>query len=64
MIPELNALAVLCKKYRIVIKFVTLDDLVAFSVAIDENTKAIFIESIGNPRYNVSPINEIAEVCE
>ena len=54
----------LCKKYGIAIKFVTSDDLVAFSVAIDENTKAIFIESIGNPKYDVSPISEIAKVCK
>jgi O-acetylhomoserine/O-acetylserine sulfhydrylase len=46
------------------VKFVTSDDPAAFSAAIDEKTKAIFVESIGNPKYNVSPISEIAKVCK
>ena len=64
MILELTAGAVLFKKYGISVKFVTSDDPAAFSAAIDEKTKAIFVESIGNPKYNVSPINRIAKVCE
>ena len=64
MIPELTACAVLFKKYGIAVKFVTSDDPAAFSAAIDEKTKAIFVESIGNPKYNVSPISEIAKVCK
>jgi O-acetylhomoserine/O-acetylserine sulfhydrylase len=53
---------VLLKKYGIAVKFVTSDDPAAFSAAIDERTKAIFVESIGNPMYNVSPISKIAKV--
>jgi len=63
VIPELNACAVLFKKYGIAVKFVTSDDPAAFAAAIDEKTKAIFVESIGNPKYNVSPISEIAKVA-
>jgi O-acetylhomoserine/O-acetylserine sulfhydrylase len=53
---------VFLKKYGIGCKFVTSDDPSAFAAAIDENTKAIYVESIGNPKYNVSPISEIAKV--
>jgi O-acetylhomoserine/O-acetylserine sulfhydrylase len=51
------------KKFGISVKFVTSDAPSAFAAAIDENTKAIFVESIGNPKFNVSPISEIAKVC-
>jgi O-acetylhomoserine/O-acetylserine sulfhydrylase len=54
--------AVLFKKYGIGVKFVTSDDPAAFEAAIDEKTKAVFVETIGNPKYNVSPISEIAKV--
>lgn len=52
----------LFKKYGIVVKFVTSDDPAAFAAAIDDNTKAVYVESIGNPKYNISPISEIAKV--
>jgi len=64
MWPELTVCIVFLKKYGISTKFVTSDDPSAFAAAIDENTKAIFVESIGNPKCNVSPISEIAKVCE
>ena len=51
------------KKYDIAVKFVTSDEPSAFAAAIDEKTKAIYVESIGNPKYNISPISEIAKVC-
>jgi O-acetylhomoserine/O-acetylserine sulfhydrylase-like pyridoxal-dependent enzyme len=54
---------VFLKKYGIAVQFVTSDDPSEFAAAIDENNKAIFVESIGNPKYNVSPISEIAKVC-
>lgn len=62
--PELNVGTVFFKKYGIGVKFVTSDDPAAFSAAVDEKTKAIFVETIGNPKYNVSPIREIAKVCK
>ena len=50
------------KKYGIGVKFVHGDDPKDFEAAIDEKTKAIFVESIGNPKYNVVPIPELAQV--
>ncbi|KAA1470823.1 O-acetylhomoserine ami [Dentipellis sp. KUC8613] len=58
-----NQFKVLLKKYGIGVKFVTKDDPEAFAAAIDEHTKAIYVESIGNPKYNVSPLSEIAKVA-
>ncbi|KAH9979383.1 O-acetylhomoserine ami [Lactifluus volemus] len=58
-----NQFKVFLKKYGIGVKFVTSDDPAAFAAAIDEKTKAIFVESIGNPKYNVSPISDIAKVA-
>jgi O-acetylhomoserine/O-acetylserine sulfhydrylase len=43
--------------------FVTGDDAQDFAKAINDRTKAIFIESIGNPRYNVPDIEAIARVA-
>ena len=55
---------VLLKKYGITVKFVTSDDPSEFAAAIDEKTKAVYVETMGNPKYNVSPISEIAKVCD
>ena len=60
---NISSRAVLLKKYGIAIKLVTSDDPSEFAAAIDEKTKAVFVETIGNPKYNVSPISEIAKVC-
>ncbi|KAI0065211.1 O-acetylhomoserine ami [Artomyces pyxidatus] len=58
-----NQFKVLLKKYGIHVKFVTSDDPAAFEAAIDENTKAVYVESIGNPKYNVSPLSDIAKIA-
>lgn len=50
------------KRLGIAVKFVDAGDLAAFENAIDEETKAIYVESIGNPKYNVAPIPELAAV--
>lgn len=44
-------------------KFVTDDKPESFSAAIDDKTKAIYVESIGNPKYNVSPLPELAKIA-
>lgn len=64
VIPMLIAdlLLVLFKKYGITVKFIKDDSPEAFAAAIDENTKAIYVESIGNPKYNVAPLPELAKV--
>ncbi|KIM56190.1 hypothetical protein SCLCIDRAFT_29820 [Scleroderma citrinum Foug A] len=51
------------KKYGIGVKFVRGDDPAAFEAAIDEKTKAIYVESIGNPKCNIAPIPELAQVA-
>lgn len=50
------------KRLGITTTFVENDDLAAYEAAIKENTKAIYVESIGNPKYNVAPIPELADV--
>lgn len=50
------------KNYNIGVKFVNGDNPADFAKAIDDKTKAIFVESIGNPKYNVAPIPELAKV--
>lgn len=54
--------SVTLKKYGIHAKFVTETDPAAFAAAIDEKTKAIYIESITNPKYHVIDIPVLAEV--
>ena len=58
-----NQLKVLLKKFGITVKFVESDDPQAFAKAIDEKTKAIYVESIGNPKYNVALLPELAAVA-
>lgn len=55
-------MTVLFKKYGIGVKFVTDDKPESFAAAIDDKTKAIYVESIGNPKYNVSPLPDLAKV--
>lgn len=50
------------KKFGIGVKFVNGDDPALFAATIDENTGAIYVESIGDPKYNVAPIPELAKV--
>ncbi|KIN96057.1 hypothetical protein M404DRAFT_16980 [Pisolithus tinctorius Marx 270] len=58
-----NSSSVTFKNYGIGVKFLQDDDPVAFEAAIDEKTKAIYVESIGNPKYNVAPISDLAQVA-
>lgn len=44
-------------------KFVDGDNPEDIAAAIDDKTKAVYIESIGNPRYNVPDIAAIAKVA-
>jgi len=43
--------------------FVGGDDPDAFAAAITENTKALYVEAIGNPRYNVPDFEALADVA-
>ncbi|PFH49624.1 hypothetical protein AMATHDRAFT_62723 [Amanita thiersii Skay4041] len=58
-----NQFKVTFKTFGIGVKFVQESSPEAFAAAIDENTKALFVESISNPRYRVSDIPAIAKVA-
>ncbi|EAQ63211.1 O-acetylhomoserine/O-acetylserine sulfhydrylase [Marinomonas sp. MED121] len=45
------------------VRMVNADDYAAFEEAIDENTKAIFCESIGNPAGNIVDIKRLADIA-
>ena len=45
------------------VRMVSADDYQAFDNAIDENTRAVFCESIGNPAGNVVDIARLAEIA-
>jgi O-acetylhomoserine/O-acetylserine sulfhydrylase len=50
------------KKFGIGVKWVTEGTPEAFTAAIDEKTKAIFVESIANPKFILSDIPVLAKV--
>lgn len=58
-----NLFAVTLPKFGIKTVFVDPDDIDAFKGAINEKTKAIFIESIGNPNANIIDIESVAKVA-
>jgi len=58
-----NQLKVFLPRLGINTKFVNGDKPEDFAAAIDENTKAIYIESIGNPKYNIPDFEAIAKVA-
>ena len=45
------------------VKFAEGDDVESFEAQIDENTKAIYIESMGNPRFNVPDFKGLADLA-
>lgn len=44
-------------------KFVDGDNPDELAAAIDDKTKAVYVESIGNPRYNIPDLEKIAELA-
>ncbi len=50
-------------KYGIDVKFHAPDDPEAFIAQIDDRTRAVFLESIGNPRLNVPDLEAIARLA-
>lgn len=58
-----NQFKVTFKNYGIGVKFVPEEKPEAFAAAIDENTKAIYVESITNPGYIVTNLPLIAKVA-
>lgn len=58
-----NQLKVLLPRFGIKTKFIEGDSADDFAAAIDDRTKAVYIESIGNPRYNVPDFEAIAKAA-
>jgi O-acetylhomoserine/O-acetylserine sulfhydrylase len=58
-----NQLKVFLPRLGITTKFVKGDSPEDIAAAIDDKTKAVYLESIGNPRYNVPDIEAIAKVA-
>ena len=50
-------------KQGIEVRMVSSEDFAGFEQAIDENTRAIFCESIGNPAGNIVDIAKLAEIA-
>ena len=58
-----NLFAHTLPRQGIEVKFASGDDLSTFDQLIDENTKAVFCESIGNPAGNVIDIEALANIA-
>lgn len=58
-----NQLKVFLPRLGINTRFINGDNAEDFANAIDENTKAVYIESIGNPKYNIPDFEAIAKVA-
>lgn len=58
-----NLLAHTLPSYGVTTTFVDPGDLSNFEHAIQENTKAVFIETLGNPNSNIIDIEAVAEIA-
>jgi O-acetylhomoserine (thiol)-lyase len=58
-----NLFAHTLPKQGVTVKFASGDDLASFDKLIDENTKAVFCESIGNPAGNVIDLEGLANIA-
>lgn len=58
-----NLLAHTLPAYGVTTTFVDPSDLANFEKAIKENTKAVFIETLGNPHSNIIEIEAVAEIA-
>jgi O-acetylhomoserine (thiol)-lyase len=58
-----NQFKVALPRLGIGVKFVDGDSVEAFAKAIDDKTKALYVESIGNPRYNVPDFAALAKLA-
>ena len=59
-----NQFKVAFKRLGIEARFVDGDDAAGFEALIDENTKALYVETIGNPSFNVPDFERIAAVAK
>ena len=58
-----NLLAHTLPSYGITTTFVDPSDLSNFEKAIQDNTKAVFIETLGNPNSNIIDIEAVSEIA-
>lgn len=58
-----NLFAHTLPKQGVEVRMVSADDFDGFEKAIDENTRAVFCESIGNPAGNIVDIERLAEIA-
>lgn len=58
-----NQFKVFLPRLGIETKFVNGDNPDDFDKLIDEKTKAVYVESIGNPRYNIPDLEKIAAIA-
>ncbi|WP_299701791.1 O-acetylhomoserine aminocarboxypropyltransferase/cysteine synthase family protein [uncultured Pontibacter sp.] len=59
-----NQFKVSFKRLGIEARFTDSDEPESYSQLIDENTKAIYVETIGNPRFNIPDFEAIAAVAK
>lgn len=59
-----NQFKVQFKRLGIDVKFVDSDKPTEFEKAIDSNTKALYVETIGNPRFNIPDFEAIAAIAQ
>jgi O-acetylhomoserine (thiol)-lyase len=58
-----NQFKVTLKRLGIEVRFVDGDDPAEFESLIDDKTRGVYLETIGNPRFNIPDIPAIAEVA-
>jgi len=58
-----NQFKVQFKRLGIQVKFVASDDPADFEALIDGKTKALYVETIGNPRFNIPDFEALGEVA-
>ena len=58
-----NLFSATLPRFGITTKFVNPDNLDEFKAAIDDNTKAVYVESVGNPGANLVDLEAIADIA-
>jgi len=59
-----NQFKVQFKRLGINVKFVDGDDPADFEKQIDSKTRAIYVETIGNPKFNIPDFNSLSKICQ
>lgn len=59
-----NQFKVAFKRLGIDVKFANIDEPQSFAALVDENTKAIYVETIGNPAFSVPDFEQIAAIAK